>query len=89
MDEVQSVLEAFRQATRDSGSKRGIACLKRALAALGVIGSAEVAEGTASLSADEAERFDAAFEQVRQHARERIGAPWVSVSPGASGGGLA
>jgi hypothetical protein len=77
MDEVRGVLEAYRRATKEVGGK-SIACLKRALAAHGVIGSCAVAPDTPALTGDEAGRFDAAFEQVRQLARERIGAPWVS-----------
>jgi hypothetical protein len=83
MDEVRSVLEAFRDATREAGSKRSVACLKRALRLLGVIQSDAVAPGTAPLGPAEAARFDAAFERVLQLSRERIGAPWVSLTPGA------
>jgi dihydrodipicolinate synthase/N-acetylneuraminate lyase len=81
MDEVRSVLEAFRAATQAAGSKRSIACLKRALRQMGVIASDAVAPGTPALAPEEAERFDAAFARVRQLARERIGAPWVSRTP--------
>jgi dihydrodipicolinate synthase/N-acetylneuraminate lyase len=77
MQEVRGVLDAFRDATHAAG-KCSIACLKRALASLGVIESAAVALGTPELSSHEADRFDFAFEQVRQHAREEIGDPWVS-----------
>jgi len=82
MEEVRLVVAAFRDATREAGGKRTIACLKRALAAQGVLSSAAVAAGTPALAADQAERFDAAFEQVRQLARERIGPPWVSAADG-------
>ena len=81
MDEVRSVLDAFRGATQAAGSKRSIACLKRALHRMGVIQSDAVAPGTPALGPEEAERFDAAFARVRQLARERIGAPWVSRTP--------
>jgi dihydrodipicolinate synthase/N-acetylneuraminate lyase len=81
MDEVRSVLDAFRGATQQAGSKRSIACLKRALRLMGVIESDAVAPGTPALGREEAERFDAAFARVRQLARERIGAPWVSRTP--------
>jgi dihydrodipicolinate synthase/N-acetylneuraminate lyase len=80
MDEVRSVLEAFREATQICG-KRSIACLKRALRCTGVIDSDAVAPGTPALAAAEAERFDAAFAQVQELARARIGAPWVSLPP--------
>lgn len=80
MDEVQAVLEAFRGATRVAGGKRTIACLKRALAVQGVTEHAAVAPGTPPLTAAETEEFDTAFESVRDLARERIGAPWVSTA---------
>jgi len=82
MDAVRSVLEAFRDATREAGGKRSIACLKRALRVLGVIQSDAVAPGTAPLGPEGAARFDAAFERVLQLSRERIGAPWISLVPG-------
>jgi dihydrodipicolinate synthase/N-acetylneuraminate lyase len=81
MDEVRSVLEAFREATQLAGGKRSIACLKRALRCIGVIASDAVAPGTPSLGPAEAERFDAAFARVLELSRERIGAPWVSLPP--------
>jgi len=81
MDEVRSVLEAFREATQLAGGKRSIACLKRALRCMGVIGSDAVAPGTPSLGAEDAARFDAAFAKVLELSRERIGAPWVSLPP--------
>jgi dihydrodipicolinate synthase/N-acetylneuraminate lyase len=80
MDDALSVLEAFREASRAAGSKKSIACLKRALWKQGVIQSAAVAPGTSPLSPEEALRFDAAFERVQALAREKIGAPWVSQS---------
>lgn len=85
MDEVRSVLDAFREASREAGAKRSIACLKRALSRLGVIRESAVASGTAALDAEAAERFDMAFERVRELAHERVGAPWVSVAPDAAG----
>jgi dihydrodipicolinate synthase/N-acetylneuraminate lyase len=81
MDEVRSVLEAFRDATQAAGGKRSIACLKRALKQMGVIGSDAVAPGTAALEPAAAERFDAAFARVLELSRTRIGAPWVSLPP--------
>jgi dihydrodipicolinate synthase/N-acetylneuraminate lyase len=89
MDTVREVLGAFRTATRESGGKRTIACLKRALAAQGVISCAAVAEGTPALSGEQEDLFDEAFERVRQLARDRIGDPWVSAAPDAAGRGLA
>lgn len=81
MDEVRSVLESFRLRTRQEGSSRMIACIKRALLSIGVISSAHVARGTPGLSAHAGERFDATFAEIREMAREMIGAPWVSLSP--------
>jgi dihydrodipicolinate synthase/N-acetylneuraminate lyase len=87
MQQVQEVLQAFTAATELSGRQRAIASFKRALLRLGVIRSAAVAPGTPALAPEDAERFDAAFAAVRELARERIGEPWVSVAPGASGAG--
>ncbi len=87
MDQVREVLEAFRAGTWAAGGRRTIACIKRALRSLGVVTSDAVAEGTPELTAPDAERFDAVFEDVLALARERIGAPWVSlVDPGPGGG---
>jgi len=85
MEEVHEVIDAFAAATRLADGKRAIACFKRALASLGVIGSARVARGTPALSPEQAERFDARFAAVREFARDRIGEPWVSLAPGAGG----
>jgi len=82
MDQVQGVLETFRLRTRQEGSSRTIACIKRALLSIGVTSSACVARGTPGLSEHAAERFDATFAEIREMARELIGAPWVSVAPG-------
>jgi dihydrodipicolinate synthase/N-acetylneuraminate lyase len=81
MDEVRSVLEAFREATQAAGGKRSIACLKRALRCMGVVQSDAVAPGTPALGPAEAERFDVAFARVQELSRERIGAPWISQPP--------
>jgi dihydrodipicolinate synthase/N-acetylneuraminate lyase len=84
MDAVRSVLEAFHAATRESGPKRSIACIKQALTRMGVIRNATVAAGTTALTGPEAAAFDVAFARVRALAGERIGEPWVSRAP--SGG---
>jgi dihydrodipicolinate synthase/N-acetylneuraminate lyase len=81
MDQAREVLEAFRRATHEAGAGRAIACFKRALLSMGVITSAAVARGTPPLAPSEAERFDAAFAEVRVLARERIGQPWVTDPP--------
>ena len=89
MDELRAVLEAFHSASAPGGRPRAIACLKRALLHLGVIGSDRVASGTRALAAEEAARFDADFDAVRALARERVGEPWVTRAPGAGlGSGL-
>ncbi len=78
MDAVREVLERYRAATRASGGKRSVACLKRALRCLGVVESDAVAEGTPALTAEEAARFDAAFAEVRALAGERLLPVWVT-----------
>jgi dihydrodipicolinate synthase/N-acetylneuraminate lyase len=83
MEETHAVLEAYRTGSRMAGGRRSIACLKRALVTLGVFSSDAVAEGTPRLARPDAERFDANFERVRELADERIGAPWVTLSPSA------
>lgn len=81
MERVREVLEAFREGTRASGGKRSIACLKRALLGLGVIGSDAVAPGTPELARPDAERFDEVFAGVRALARERMEPTWVTRAP--------
>jgi dihydrodipicolinate synthase/N-acetylneuraminate lyase len=88
MEQVGQVLELMSLRTRQEGSSRTIACIKRALLSLGVIRSAAVARGTPQLSPHAAERFDETFAEVRAIARETIGAPWVSVAPGESASDL-
>jgi len=85
MEDVRSVLEAFRGGTRAAGGRRTIACLKRALLSMGVISSDAVAPGTPHLARPDAERFDEAFEHVRQLARERLLATWVTPSAAEAG----
>jgi dihydrodipicolinate synthase/N-acetylneuraminate lyase len=82
---VREVLEAFRVGTRAAGGRRSIACLKRALVRLGVVTSEAVAQGTPYLTRPDAERFDEAFEQVRQLARDRLPPTWVTPAPAGSG----
>lgn len=81
MERVEGVLEAYRSGTRAACGKRSIACLKRALLTLGVIGSDAVAPGTPALSKPDAERFDAVFEEVRRRARETLLPTWVTRAP--------
>jgi dihydrodipicolinate synthase/N-acetylneuraminate lyase len=87
MEQIKQVLELMQLRTRQEGSSRMIACIKRALHSLGVTNSAVVARGTPQLSPHAAERFDETFAEIREMAHERIGAPWVSVPPGESGMG--
>lgn len=78
MDAAYRVVDAFRAATVASSGKRTLASLKRALQREGVISSACVAPGTPELSPEEVERFDAAFEGVKELAADEIGAPWLT-----------
>ena len=73
MRELRDVLSEFRAGTRAAAGKRTIACLKRALVNLGVIGSDRVAPGTPELTAPDGERFDVLFERVRRRSEERLG----------------
>ena len=81
MERVRQVLEAFRVGTRTAGGKRSVACLKRALLRQGVVRSDLVAQGTPALARPDAERFDEAFEEVRELARENLVSTWVTRSP--------
>jgi dihydrodipicolinate synthase/N-acetylneuraminate lyase len=81
MQQLKSVLEAFGEKTQRAAGKRTIACLKRALKSMGVIGSDAVASGTPALAPEEAERFDLEFAAVRELSRERVGEPWVTRLP--------
>ena len=78
MERVRSVLERYRAATRVTGGKRSVACLKRSLRCLGVVENDAVAEGTPALTAEEAERFDAAFAEVRALSAELLIPTWVT-----------
>lgn len=78
MRECEAVFEAFRASTRNAGGKRTLACLKRALRTLGVITKDCVAKGTPELSADEAQRFDAAFAALRNQIAAEFPEIWVS-----------
>jgi dihydrodipicolinate synthase/N-acetylneuraminate lyase len=81
MAAAERVLAAFRDATHGPGGRRSVACLKRALLRLGVIGSDAVAEGTKALSPEQAAAFDAAFDDARRLARELLPASWLSRRP--------
>jgi hypothetical protein len=85
MEQIRAVLEAFRLRTRQEGSSRMIACIKRSMLALGVVSSDAVARGTPRLSPRSAELFDQTFAEIREMAQELIGDPWVSVVRNPSG----
>jgi dihydrodipicolinate synthase/N-acetylneuraminate lyase len=78
MAKVERVLAAYRDATHGPGGRRSVACLKRALFRLGVIGDDAVAAGTKALTAEQAAAFDAAFDGVQRLARELLPASWLS-----------
>lgn len=78
MARVERVLLAFRAAVHGAGGKHSIACLKRTLKRRGIISSTAVAEGTPTLSAAQAERFDAAFHEVLGLAHELLLPGWIT-----------
>jgi dihydrodipicolinate synthase/N-acetylneuraminate lyase len=78
MDRARSVVLAFSESCRTPAGKRGVACFKRALHHLGVIGCDAVAPGTPALAPEHAARFDAAFDAVRAQAGDALGPLWVS-----------
>ena len=78
MDRARGVALAFSAICNTPAGKRGVACLKRALHHLGVIACDAVAPGTPVLAPEHAEHFDAAFDGVRQQARDALGPLWVS-----------
>jgi dihydrodipicolinate synthase/N-acetylneuraminate lyase len=79
MEQVRTVVDAFREGTFAAGGRRTIACLKRALQNLGVTHCANVAPGTPELTRPDTERFDQVFADVRALAEQTLGEPWVSV----------
>ena len=87
MEEVRSVLAAFRDRTRAAVGKRSIACLKRALLNLGVISSAAVAPGTPVLAGPDRDRFDALFREIQKLSARTLPPTWQSRVPGAVRGG--
>lgn len=78
MAQLREVLEAFRAQTRAAGASSSIACFKRALRKLGVIESDALAPGSAPLGGESAKRFDAAFENLWEGARQRLGEVFAS-----------
>ncbi len=78
MAAVQGIFERFRASYVFPEGKRPIAALKRGLRRLGVISSDAVATGTPALDAGQAERFDAAFEELRADARALLPERWCS-----------
>ncbi|MAG30745.1 MAG: hypothetical protein CL908_07640 [Deltaproteobacteria bacterium] len=82
MDRAQRVVDAFRDRTialgDAAGGRRTLACLKRALYREGVISSPCVAIGTPALTSVDGERFDEAWETVKDLAASEIGEPWLT-----------
>ncbi len=78
MDRARGVAQGFARICRTPSGKRTIACLKRALLHLGVIECDAVAPGTPGLEEEHASAFDAAFDALRESAREALGPLWVS-----------
>ncbi|MBJ18832.1 MAG: dihydrodipicolinate synthase family protein [bacterium] len=78
MESAQRVVDAFRDRTVAASGKRTLACLKQALYREGVISSARVAPGTPELAPSDVERFDIAFEEVKELAANEIGDPWLT-----------
>jgi len=85
MQRAREVAAAFGASCRTPAGKRSIACLKRALHRLGVIASDAVAPGTPALAPEHADAFDAAFDAVRDLARDALGELWVSRAPRGDG----
>ncbi len=90
MDRYRAVLDGFREACLFERSGRpyqpSIACLKTALAELGVISSDAVAPGTPSLDEGERREFVRRFNELRAQSAERLEPEWISqgVSPSAN-----
>ena len=78
MDEMQALFQRFRRAYNFPAGSRRLAALKRGLFKLGVISSDAVAEGTSTLSGEEASRFDHDFETLRAEVQARLPAVWIS-----------
>lgn len=78
MDQLGALFRAFREACVFPKGKRSLAVLKRGLLRLGVLESDAVAKGTPALDAEEAARFDADFERLRDSARGVLPERWCS-----------
>ena len=85
MDEMARLFGAFRAACSFSGGRRTLAALKRGLRRIEVLSSDALAPGTPALSAAEAERFDAGFEQLRGEIDAALPARWCSDPAEAAG----
>ena len=81
MERARAIVTAFSRCCRTPAGKRSIACLKRALRTLGVIGSDAVAPGTPALLPEHALAFDAAFGALRGGVDEALGSLWRSRAP--------
>jgi dihydrodipicolinate synthase/N-acetylneuraminate lyase len=78
MDELAALFRAFSESYRFPSGKRSLAALKRGLLRAGVLTSDAVARGTAAFTADEAARFDAAIERLRDDTAAVLPARWRS-----------
>ena len=78
MEQMQQLFERFRASYAFPSGKRSLAALKRGLLCLGVLSSDAVAAGTPALDAEQADAFDAAFEELRQELRQSLPERWLS-----------
>jgi dihydrodipicolinate synthase/N-acetylneuraminate lyase len=79
MEEMKHVFSRFRGAcTFEGGGRRTLAALKRGLLRIGVTTTDRVAPGTPALSAEDADRFDAAWETVHAEIRATLPDRWCS-----------
>ena len=78
MREMQRLFERFRAACTFDGGRRTLASLKRGLARIGVTRSDAVAAGTPGLSAEDAARFDEAWDQLREEIETALPSHWRS-----------
>jgi dihydrodipicolinate synthase/N-acetylneuraminate lyase len=78
METIKRLFTQFRRARAVVGGRRTIAAIKRGLMVLGVTRTDGVAPGTPSLSAEEAARFDEAFERLRADIAASLPERWRS-----------
>ena len=78
MDALHDIFSRFRASYVFPSGKRSLATLKRGLMNLGVLSSDAVAQGTPALDAEQAQRFDAAFEATRGELQACLPEYWNS-----------